>query len=265
MTGPYGAPRGPYELEIQQRLTPRQRVRLSVIGALVMLAGVLVALTLTLFTTTIYLGETQIYYHLRVENATYFMRTDANLSDQQLLLTDNSVLGPVAAAHGMTVPDLAAKVSAQIVDNSDLIKVDVRDPDRNTGVALAGAIGKQYLSVVAGLSQGVAIQQQLDQARASLSSANGAQAAAITARIAMLGEQLDIVNTARNTAQIVVPAYSVADPASPDRALAAKVGAVVGAVLAALVCTLLFRRWTEANLRRNATMAAPMPQGALPW
>lgn len=264
MTRPYGAPRGPFELDIQQRLTAAQRVRLTVVGVLIVVAGVLVALVMTLFSTTLYTARTEIYFHLRVENATYFMRTDANLADQTELLTDHSVLGPVAAANGMTVDDLAKEVSATIVDNSELIRLDVLNPDRNTGVVLARAIAKQYLTVLGSLSPTVGIQKQIDAARASLSTATPAAAAATRARIGLLQGQIDIANTARNTAQIAEPAYSVSSPASPNRSLAVRVGAVVGAILAALVCTILFRRWTARNLRRADVRMAPPPEPPRP-
>jgi capsular polysaccharide biosynthesis protein len=259
MTRPYGAPRGPFELETQHQLTPKQRLGLSVIGVLIVVAGIVSALALTLFSTTMYVARTELYFHLRVENATYFMRTDANLTNQTLLLTDHSVLGPVAAANGLTVDDLAKNVSATIVNNSDLIRVDVQDPDRNTGVLLADAIAKQYLTVLNNISPSVAVQQQIDAARSSLSSATPADVPTIQARIAMLQEQIDIINTSRNTAQIAVPAYSVDTPASPDRSLAVRVGAVIGAVLAALVCATLFLRWTAANLRLARARYGPPP------
>ena len=86
------------------RLSPAQ-VGLAVLaGVLVVLLGALVGAALTLGSPTRYAARIDVQYHLRVENASYFLRTDRNMTTQTELLTDRAVLDPVAASHGMT-PD----------------------------------------------------------------------------------------------------------------------------------------------------------------
>jgi hypothetical protein len=234
---------------------------LTLLGVLIVATAAVIGLALASLSPTMYVARADIEYHLRVENATYFMRTDANLADQTLLLTDRSVLGPVAAAQGVPVDELASNVTATIVDNSEIIQLDVRDANRDNGVALANAIIKQYLTVLNSTSPTVAIQHQLDDTRRALSTATSAAAPALQARVIMLQGQIDMANTVGNTAQVVVPAYSVTMPASPNRPLGAGVGALCGAVLAALITITLYRRWTAVG-QRPATVQYPQQGSA---
>jgi hypothetical protein len=222
---------------------------LTLLGMLIVATAAVIGLALASLSPTMYVARADIEYHLRVENATYFMRTDANLADQTLLLTDRSVLGPVATAQGVPVDELSSNVTATIVDNSEIIQLDVRDPNRDNGVALANAIIKQYLTVLNSTSPTAAIQRQLDDARRALSTAIPAAAPALQARVTMLQGQIDMANIMGNTAQVAVPAYSVTTPASPNRPLGVGVGALCGGVLAALTTIILYRRWTAAGQR----------------
>jgi hypothetical protein len=227
------------------RLSPAQVGRAVLAGVLVTLLGALIGTALTLGSPTLYAARIDVQYNLRVENASYFLRTDRNMTTQTELLTDRAVLDPVAASNGMTPDELAKQASATILNNSEIIEVQVLNPDRQTGMNLANAIAEQYLTVSRTTSPSAAIQKQLDNARGSLALAPPAEQPALQARVAMLQNQLDTEAISRNNADIVAPAYSLSAPAAPNRARAAGIGALLGIPIAALVVTVLTRRWTR--------------------
>ena len=73
------------------------------------------------------------------------LRDDRRLETQLVLLRSRSVLGPVASDNGMTPEDLAKSVSAEIVNNSEIIEVEVRDRTRGRAQMLLTGIIAQYL------------------------------------------------------------------------------------------------------------------------
>ncbi|HEY1969713.1 MAG TPA: hypothetical protein VGH89_17295 [Pseudonocardia sp.] len=247
MTRPYTAPWRPPMPPGPKRLTSAQSTRLTVIAVAGVVLGALIGLALASMAPTVYIGRTEVEYHLRVENASYFQRTDSNLSTQTILMTDRSVLGPVAAANGMSWEDLDKSVDAYIVDNTDILRIDVRNPDRATGVKLADAIATQYLSKLDGIGPQVSLKDQLDAARTALANAAPPAVPAAQARVSLLQGQLDLARITGNTADVVTPAYSVPTPASPNRWGGTRIGAVCGALLAGLTVLLLYRRWTTVQ------------------
>lgn len=255
--GPQGAPFRPPGPRFapppppQRRLSPAQGSRLGLIAGVIVVLGAAAGLAVTLLLPTEYAARTEIQYTVSQENASDFLRTDRNLTTQTVLLTSRSVLGPVADANGISADDLTDQVTAAPVMGapgvaSEIIQVDVRDQNRETGVKLADDIGKQYLKVVNENSPKAYIQRQLDDARRQLASAAAASAPALQSRITTLQGQLDTENIAGNQATIVVPAYSVAAPAYPNPVFAAATGAMAGLVVAALVVLALSRRWTRS-------------------
>lgn len=256
LAGPAGAPPRPLGPRFvpppppRRRLTPAQGARLGLLAMVIIMLGAAAGLAVTLLMPTKYAARTLIEYDVSVENASEFLRTDRNLTTQTVLLTSRAVLGPVADANGVSADDLAKNVKATLLNanqvNSEVIQVDVLDPDRATGVKLADAIAKQYLAVVKANSPANYIQSQLDDARRQLASAPLANQPALQQRVTTLQGQLDIENITGNRASIVVPAYSVAAPAYPNPILAAATGALCGVVVAGLVVIALSRRWTRS-------------------
>ncbi|WP_028937946.1 hypothetical protein [Pseudonocardia spinosispora] len=263
MTRPYEPPPpGPgfarFPPPLPKPLTAGQGWKLTGIVVAFALVGALVGLLVTAGMSTQYIGRAEIRYFLHVENASYFMRTDRNLSSQEVTLTDDSVLAPVAKANGLSTGVLAKKVTATIVDNTEVIHLDVLDPSRETGVTLANAIATQYLSVERAHSPAAAIQAQLDDAKRAAATAPAAGQVAAQAKVANLQGQLDIANTSLNSAIVLAPAYSVTAPASPNRMLAAGIGAFIGLLVALLVTRSLKRRWTAPPSQPMGAAPAPV-------
>lgn len=255
---PPGGPGGPYNQPgprlpppPSRRLTPAQGSRLAMIAGVIVVLGALVGLLATMALPTKYAARTLIEYHVSLENASEFLRTDRNMTTQTVLLTSRSVLGPVAEQNGVSPDVLADNVNATLIKGtnaveSEIIQVDVLSSSRDSGVTLANAIAKQYLQVVEANSPKAYIQQQLDDAKKQLSSSTGASAANAQTRINTLQGQLDIENMTGNSAKVVVPAYSVAAPAEPNRPVAIATGALLGILVAGLAAIFLSRRWTRS-------------------
>jgi uncharacterized protein involved in exopolysaccharide biosynthesis len=218
---------------------------LGLIWLVIAMLGAAAGLALTKSQTTLYAARVEIQYNVSVQDASDHLKTDRDLTTQTVLLTSRSVLGPVAQANGVDADDLAADTEATIVPESSIIQVDVLNADRDAGVKLATAIGDQYLKVVAADSPTVYIQGQIDQAKQQLTTASPTDAAVLQSRITTLQGQLDIEHIAGTQASVVVPAFSVTEPAYPNSLLAAGTGTLCGILVACLVAIGLSRRWTR--------------------
>ncbi len=253
--GPF-RPQGPRfaPLPPPRRLSPAQGSRLGLIAAVIVLLGAAIGVAVAFVLPTQYAARTVLDYTVSKDNASDLLRTDRDLTTQVVLLGSRSVLGPVADANGITADALTSKVTVTNVVNSDLLQVDVRDPSRDVGVALADAIAKRYLDVVNSTGAKGYLQTELDSAKRDLSTtptglvgtpAGQARLDAQT-RVDTLQTQLDTVNLTGNRATLAVPAYSMTAPAFPNPALAAGTGTLVGLVVAALAAIWLSRRWTRS-------------------
>jgi capsular polysaccharide biosynthesis protein len=226
-------------------LTAAQSARIAAIAVVVTVAGALLGLVISSFSPTLYLARTDIEYDLHRENASYFLRTDRNLSTQTMLATDRGVIGLVAASNGISADELDKEVEAYIVDNTEIIRIEVKNPVRETGVKLANDMAQAYLNKAASIGPQAQVQQELDEARGNLATATGAALATAQSRVNLLQGQLDIARITSNSPRVVAPAYSVAAPVSPDRANGVRIGLLVGAALAGILIPVLSRRWTR--------------------
>ena len=194
-------------------------------------------------------ARTDVQYHVSTADAGDSYRTAADFATQAVLLTSPAVLGPVATANNMSLDDLTKRVSVSVLSantaESQLLQVLVTNPDRATGVRLADAIAKQYLTVFQANSPATYLRGQLSDARRQLTSASSATQPALQARIATLQGQLDTVNMTGAQASVSTPAFSVAAPASPQRVLTTAAGVLAGLLLAVLLLTPLARSWTR--------------------
>jgi hypothetical protein len=227
----------------RRRLSGGQRSKLVGLAVLLVGLGLALGYLVAAVLPTQYAARTTIQYHIAGENTGDFLKTDRNLTTQVVLLTSRNVLGPVAEATGIPVDDLARKTSASIVDASDIIQLEVRDPNRDTGVQLANAIARQYLTVANNSGPEGYLRDQLAKVKQQQATTTG-DAASLAARSAALQSQLDAMNLTQNQSSVLTPAYSVPAP-FPNRGLSALTGAVCGLVIALLAVVTLARRWSR--------------------
>ncbi|HEY2207634.1 MAG TPA: hypothetical protein VGH99_24540 [Pseudonocardia sp.] len=242
-------------------LTGAQRGKLVGLFALLAVLGLLFGYIVSLMVPTSYAARTTVQYNIAGENTSDFLKTDRNLTTQLVLMTSRNVLQPVADTNGIDVDSLTKKVSATILNGSDIIQLEVRDSNRDSGVTLANAIAKQYLTVANNSGPKGYLQDQLAavkkqqagssptfpaQPGATATAGNSAaDTAALAARTAALQGQLDAMNLTQNQSSILVPAYSVEDPVSPNGGVAALTGMVCGLVIALMTAVTLSRRWSR--------------------
>ncbi|HEX4251585.1 MAG TPA: hypothetical protein VH008_27245, partial [Pseudonocardia sp.] len=194
-----------------------------------------------------YAARTTIQYNIAGENTGDFLKTDRNLTTQVVLLTSRNVLGPVADANGVSVDALAKQVSATILNSSDIIQLQVNSSDPTTATTLANAIAKQYLTVANGSGPQGYLQGQLDGVKKQQAAAGttAADQVALATRAATLQAQLDQLNLTQNQSSVLVPAYALTDPVSPNKTLAGVTGGICGLIIALMTVVTLSRRWSR--------------------
>lgn len=207
---------------------------------------------------------------------------DPQLSTQLVMLKSPAVLAPIARKQGKQFDDLNSNVSAQILDNSDVIQVDVDGPTSAAALQTLQAVTDSYLGLAAqpsGVARNLdlelasahatttqlqtrvqqlttavvaktATQASLNDARAQLTAAQD-QETAIQSRI----DQLDLTGQTGPDAQLLTPPYALPDPVSPQPLVATGIGALVGAIPASAVVALAVRRRTTPGQPRRTPEA----------
>lgn len=247
MGGPRYAPPPPP----RRQLTGSQRGQLAALVVALIAVGGLIGYVVALVLPAQYGAQTTIQYNIAGENTGDFLKTDRNLTTQVVLITSRNVLQPVADASGIPVDDLQQKVSATVLNSSNIILIQVEDPNREAGVNLANAIAQQYLTVANTSGPEGYLQNQLNEVKrqqaAPRPGTTASETAALAARAATLQAQLDNMNLTANQSTVLAPAYSVTDPVSPNKGLAWITGALCGLIIALLAAINLTRRWTARS------------------
>jgi uncharacterized protein involved in exopolysaccharide biosynthesis len=215
---------------------------------------------------TLYAAQADIIYPLVQEQPTGFLRQDRNLSTQEVLIESRSVLDPVAVQFGIPVDDLTEHLTTEVVDESEVIRLQFTDPSRTQGQEVLAAVVAQYVAISNNPAR-AAVRQYLDvqladvrarlvTARAEadavdalgLSQAAQAQVDALVTREAALLAQLDeeqFAAIAGPAPKISVAPYVERDPVSPNRLLVTGGGALAGLVVGLIVVAVLARRMTR--------------------
>lgn len=251
--------------------------RWAVMALVVTLIGAAAGFVGALVWPPTYAARANILYEISQEKPTGFLREDRSLTTQLVLLQSRQVLGPVAAAEGMPVEDLENKVTATLLDSSEVIQVEARAGSREEAQARTQGIIDGYLAGAerdANASVETFLREQLTAVRDDLAAArteserqreigtlstSGNQSSEYSAEVRVqnfedreqeLLTQLDEVNTVRLTAsrpEVIVAPYPVADAVSPRPGFATATGGLTGLVIAAALIGFLAHHRNRAS------------------
>jgi capsular polysaccharide biosynthesis protein len=259
-------------------LSTRALATLAAFVLVLMLLCAAIAYGVASMGTEIHGARSEVYYQITDAQPTGFLRQDRTLSTQLVALKSRDVLGPVAAANGLSVDALMKKVHASVLSDSEVMQVEVDDPSASRAETLVGAVVSQYLtqaraqnstsaqaylrSQLSALdarrrdltTQASQLEQQR-QARASSSNPNPAQSAAqiqVQSELTSLFDQrqslqsqLDSVTVAQlnqpKIEQLTKP-YLLDSPVSPKPLRAAAAGALVGLLAAGFAVAWMVRQ-----------------------
>lgn len=192
-----------------------------------------------------------------------FLRNDRAMQSQLVLLKSRQILAPVAAKYQLSIDELGKEVSASIVDDSEIFRVQVNDPSKEQAQAMAGAIVTEYIKQLPDktLREQTTLRTQIDGYTRDIESLTaelgrvGSTSAAGVAIQAELARAVEDRSTRRTELQDAVVAAATADhveqitqpylldgKVSPKPMQAAIAGFLLGAMLAAGVVFLLVRR-----------------------
>jgi capsular polysaccharide biosynthesis protein len=212
-----------------------------------------------------YGARQEILYPISEQGSTSgLLRNEIHLQTQIVTIKSRQVLTPVAAKFHMTVDELGKKVSASVVNESQVIRVQINDHVPATATALVRAVVNEYFRQRPddALEQQNTLKTQIAAANAAVTAAtdklNGLGAAtspAATAAQSLLQSALDNRNTLQSALDTSVAAaagqdkvqqltqpYLLDGKVSPKPLQAAIAGLLLGLMLAAGVVVLLVRR-----------------------
>ena len=213
----------------------------------------------------LYAAHADVLYPLVQEQPTGFLRQDRNLSTQEVLLASRTVLDPVAVQFGVSVEDLVDNLSTEVVDESEVIRVQFTDPSRAQARKILLAIVTKYIEVSNNPqrtalrayldAQLLDVQTRLATARAAaagedlgLTQAAQAEIDGLVQRETTLQTQLDadqFTDIAGPVPQVTVQPYVEHEAVSPQPLLATAGGALAGLVVALIVVAVVARRMTR--------------------
>jgi capsular polysaccharide biosynthesis protein len=249
----------------RRRLTPLHRVLLLLLVIALVGVGALAGRMVADRMPKMYAAHADVLYPLVQEQPTGFLRQDRNLSTQEVLLTGRTVLDPVAAQFKVPVEDLVDQLSTEVVDESEVIRVQFTDPSRAQARKVLLAIVSKYVEVSnnpqrtalrAYLDAQLAdVQARLATARAAaagqvlgLTQAAQAEIDALVQRETTLQGQIDVDQLAAiggPAPQVTVVPYVEHDAVSPQPLLVTAGGALAGLVVGLIVVAVLARRMTR--------------------
>jgi hypothetical protein len=252
---------------------PRPRRQLPPLrwGALALLAIVLVGVGAAAGSAVadrmpkMYAAHADVLYPLVQEQPTGFLRQDRNLSTQEVLLASRTVLDPVSLEFGIPVEDLADELETEVVEESEIIRVQFVHTSRAQARKVLVAILARYQEVSNNPQRSelrAYLDAQLEDVQARLATARDeaagqnlaltqaaqAQIDALVQREATLQSQIDedqLAAIGGPAPLITVPPYVEHDAVSPQPLLTIGGGALAGLVVALIVVAVLARRMTR--------------------
>ena len=131
-----------------------------------------------------HVARTEFVYTLDESVPDSFLREDRRLLTQVVTFKSDAVLTPVAEEFDLTVDNLRAMIDVKTLDLSEVLRLDVSDPDPDRAVAISLAVLDRYLQVISDAAP-AGDNQELDQRRvevaAQLAEADAERRALLTA------------------------------------------------------------------------------------
>jgi uncharacterized protein involved in exopolysaccharide biosynthesis len=261
-------------LRVQRRPFPGVRA-LALMAAVVVAVSAIAAGAFALLTPRVYGAQAEVIFQPSGDLSVF--RAERDMATQQVVVQGQAVLGPVADATQIPAKKLQDMVSAEIVGQTNVLRITVGNPDRGTAVALAELITTEYLKrftsasvtavdpAAAQLNQQVqtlsdTVSKMLDRlerlARARSPDApatpeerelRGAVTSTLN-RMGVLQDELTALDKRRfqqPDVSLLVPARALAEPLRPRLLQAVAVGALVGLFLTAGIALALLRPWAR--------------------
>ncbi|MGV0852277.1 hypothetical protein [Mycolicibacterium phlei] len=246
----------------RERRTAALVVRMVVLTVLLTALGGAAGLLATLLTPPQYAARAEVHYDLAQSGSTGdLLREDRRLTTQLATVGSRVVLAPIAAGRGQTPEDLARDVSARVLDNSEIIEIEVRDPSPREAVRTLSKVLDRYLALAnTGWQDPVRtfvngqlreVQRQLrtlpppnDEAfpqRAATAAALGEQERYLISLQGALEAGTAGEPPSHPPARLLVPPFAVAEPVSPSPVFTTVAGGLAGLAVATVVVLAILR------------------------
>jgi capsular polysaccharide biosynthesis protein len=259
-------------------VTPTFLARMGLLAVVMVLVGAAAGALVSALGPTVHGARSEIIYHLENTQSADFLRTDRQHTTQLVLIKSPAVLAPVASSAHLSLAELTRKVSASMVDDSEVIRIQVDDRSAARARTLVTAISTRYLALaqrnadagddtstiddeIAALdAQRHDLEEQLIRLETKRSSDTPSDhAQQLSSELNDLSDQRQQLVARQNdeavrrveapTISRVTAPYVLADPVSPRPARAALIGAVAALLVAVVVIAFLSRRAIDARPR----------------
>lgn len=159
--------------------TPRGPIgRYGVLVAVLVILAVAIAIAAASSRESVYAAQAEVFFPLNSDRAVGFLREDRRLSTQLSIIDSRELLAPIAQANGLEVDQLQDKVYPSLVGSTEVVRIEVRDPDPGVALQLTSQVLAAYLETARSVN--------VDPAEALIES----EIARVETRLAELSEQL---------------------------------------------------------------------------
>jgi capsular polysaccharide biosynthesis protein len=249
----------------QHRETPAlpTLLRLAVVFVLIVAGGAAAGYYGSALVPKEYAARAELQYKLSKSVPNELLREDRTLTTQEVLLHSMVVLRPVAQENHIAPEHLAKNISADVVDNTEIVEVELRDQSPERAQELLSAVVDAYL-VAANRDWQDPVRAYIEAQIAELENQlQGLQGQQLRPGLSpertteLLQWQRDLTKVVEHfreslskapasmsepPARVLTAAYQVAEPVRPRPLLNAAAGAAAAFVLAALVVLIIARR-----------------------
>jgi hypothetical protein len=236
-----------------QPLASPSNLRLALLVVFLVMIGTGGGFAASLLVPTQYAARTVLGYNfLKTDNPDIF-RVDPRLTTELVRLRSRAVLDPVAFDMGVSPDDLAKRISATVVDDSQMVEVEAHARTGPAALQLLTSVITQYQKQSTGASDDnpvVAylkfrlseVEQKLQFPRPDAADLRDQEDFLHFLLNGVPPTPVDPQSTPGRFVRVVDPPYMVSEPLQPKPRLAAAAGAMTGLVVAAVVVLVAARR-----------------------
>ena len=237
----------------RRRLASPSNLRLALLVVFIVVIGTGGGFAASLLVPPQYAARAVLGYTFPKTDNPDIFRVDPRLTTELVRLRSRAVLDPVAFEMGVSPDDLAKRISATVVDDTQMVEVEAHGSTGPAALQLLTSVITQYQTQSAFASHDNPIVAYLEFRLSEVKQKQGLpgyDAAALRDQEDFLHVLLDGVppipvgpqTTPGQFVRVVDPPYMVYAPIQPKPRLAAAAGATTGLVVAAVVVLVAARR-----------------------
>lgn len=125
----------------------RQLLEVLIVMAVIAAGGLTAGAAFGRRVEPVYAARSEFIYYLEDSIPDGFLREDRRILTQLVTIESEAVVAPVAAEFDTTADDIRSAMSVDVLDLSEVIRLDIQDPDGARALAMNAAVLERYQQI----------------------------------------------------------------------------------------------------------------------